>query len=732
MKVKHIVISRLWFEDKELMDKYLSVAKEVLIPALKRQTCKDFEFGIIVKNEDIEHVRSVLDIDFTAFSGMEEFKSESILNKYTIQTRQDIDDWISDNYIETIQQTYRKEYDYFTALIIHAHPVRVSYPSWEESEMREYNGKHNSMFLSLCQKEVKHTVFDRQHGSMYILADKVIKLQNGYAKWLQHPHSVNSTRDKVRGEKILSGPDNVLHVWVDKPPKESGTVTVRYINGKIKEHNRRYAMDLAKKGIAKIIADSRVKPAVVKGRTIAEYDKDYRIGIVIVCYQTPELIVKAVSSVVTAKGVRVMIVDNSPDGSECYKECDKLALYKNVDVIHTGENIFHGPALNKGIDALTTEYICVMDSDAEVLDHDVFDICTGILGDKSIYAVGGSVENVKKGNKPYYGVAFDYLKPWFGMLRMENFYRFSPFVHHGAPWCQSMLDIKGTMKVVRMPDAGNYVRHESAGTHKVAQNTWHKGWHKPIARKYLNITMICFVYNEMLYLPHVVTFWKNQGINIYVIDNMSTDGTWEWLQEQKIPSHRFDTKEMFHLTWLQEEVVKTLHKIKPDWVIYGAADLYYGFGEPVKNVIVKAERSGYNQIQTSCWFAVNTGEKRNLPLMDNYFWCKPFVNVTMISKYHPEIKFVGDHINIPGKRVLRESGLVLNYGSCKTKEEQEMKLARRQKAWDAGMNRVWGSHYRSGKEIGWMYDKATNGQKLVNIKERPEYKYYKNMKAYAG
>lgn len=243
----------------------------------------------------------------------------------------------------------------------------------------------------------------------------------------------------------------------------------------------------------------------------------------------------------------------------------------------------------------------------------------------------------------------------------------------------------------------------------------------------MNILMICFVYNEVNYLPHVVNFWKNQGVNVYVIDNMSNDGTWEWMQENGIPSHRFDTQEMFELSWLQAEVTKTLKTLNPDWVIYGAADLYYGFDKSVKETIIETEKMGYNQITTNCCFAVNTGEKRKLPLMDNYFYCKHFVRVTMISKYFPEVIFRADKIMVPNARKRFVDGICINYGSSKSKEEQEVKLARRQKAWDNGLSKKWGVHYKSGKEIEWIYDRKD----LFDIRNHNYWKYIEQIKIYA-
>jgi hypothetical protein len=256
-----------------------------------------------------------------------------------------------------------------------------------------------------------------------------------------------------------------------------------------------------------------------------------------------------------------------------------------------------------------------------------------------------------------------------------------------------------------------------------------KNMPKPkLPNRNLNVWAICFVYNELKYLPHVVNFWRNEGVKLYVIDNYSNDGTWEYLQKNNIPSHRFDTKEMFELAWLQAEVVKTLHRIKPDWVIYCAADLYIGFEKPIKKVIDEVDALDYNQIRTHCWFGCNTGEKRKLPLMDNYFFCKPFSDIILISKYDKGIKFAGDHIRMPRARPKFVDGLILNYGNAKSKEEQEVKLARRQKAWDNGLTPVYGTHYRSGKSIDWVYDSKT----LVDIRAHDFKKYLENIKKSCG
>jgi glycosyltransferase involved in cell wall biosynthesis len=540
------------------------------------------------------------------------------------------------------------------------------------------------------------------------------------------------------------------------------------------------------------------------------------IGAVIVCYQTPEIIKKAVESVKPYVKT-VTVVDNSPKGSECYKVCDTLG----VNVYHTEKNIFHGPALNLGINITDTEYILIMDSDAYLTDSSILPKYIEELKDPSVYAVGHKVERVPE--KSMYKREFDYLRPYFAMFKKNSYYLYEPFKHHGAPWCYAMIDIWNKKRVVEI--RGDYVIHDKQQTRKVAGRSWQVNWEplqrqrkyikrmpeiKPVVKKVVelkeyeknmrwkavnsqseykllkgvviqlgnrrisektltdaiakdllkkhpkykrffseipdevkpvtvpikpkvqklsrDVLMICFVYNERKYLPHVINFWKNQGVRAYVIDNYSNDGTWEWLKKNKIPSHRFDTQEMFHLGLLQKELVDTLHKLQPEWVIYGAADLYYGYEKPLGEILADAEKGGYNQIKTQCVFAVNTGEHYKLPLVDNYYWVKPFNAITMITKYDKSIKFTGDHISMKRARVMVAKGLIINYGLCKPKEEQLVKYERRKKAWEAGMTRTFGSHYDSASSIDWCYDRKN----LIDMRKHDYYKFLLKIKGLCG
>lgn len=198
--MKHLIITRLWFDSIPLMDKYLDIAIKTFIPSLKNQTCKDFEFGILLKKEHIAHVRERIGIDFTSFTGgIEGFREEVINGNYTLQTRHDIDDWMAPTYIAEIQKIYKANKDKFASFIIFAQPVKMDWPSGKKSEVAPYHARRISMFATLYQRDPKFPVYKGSHGALWKYADTVFELPKGLARWVQHENSVTNARLKRKG-----------------------------------------------------------------------------------------------------------------------------------------------------------------------------------------------------------------------------------------------------------------------------------------------------------------------------------------------------------------------------------------------------------------------------------------------------------------------------------------------------------------------------------------------------
>ena len=83
----------------------------------------------------------------------------------------------------------------------------------------------------------------------------------------------------------------------------------------------------------------------------------------------------------------------------------------------------------------------------------------------------------------------------------------------------------------------------------------------------MNIINIICCYNEINYLPYFIRFYQSQNIDIFVLDNYSNDGTWEWLQKNQISCERFDTDESFDVVKQQNLRIQKYKELNPDWVI---------------------------------------------------------------------------------------------------------------------------------------------------------------------
>lgn len=241
----------------------------------------------------------------------------------------------------------------------------------------------------------------------------------------------------------------------------------------------------------------------------------------------------------------------------------------------------------------------------------------------------------------------------------------------------------------------------------------------------MRILCILTAWNEIEFLPLKKRFCEANGIDLYVIDNYSDDGTWEWLQKNGVPSHRFDTNGSFNLRKLQDEIVRTIHEQKPDWVIYNGADLFPVTDKPLYKEIQMLNDLGCNVAMQYCISFYNTGEERNpKDPFNTYFHFRGFQYLTMIHKYHPEIIYNADHVTI-GEKIQPGNigGILINYGNTKTAQERNQSFERRKKAWVEGENPAHGSHFREGAARDWTWNK----EELTDIRETEYFRYLQKL-----
>lgn len=230
----------------------------------------------------------------------------------------------------------------------------------------------------------------------------------------------------------------------------------------------------------------------------------------------------------------------------------------------------------------------------------------------------------------------------------------------------------------------------------------------------MNIVAIATVYNDLKFLKYKVQWAKMSGVNLYIIDNMSTDGTIEYLESENIPHHRFDTSGSFDLIALQSEIVKTLHIIKPDWFIYHGADLFFFTPYGIKYDIYRADADGHTSLSLRYLEVRNTGEEStpdSNPLM-TYYYAHRGMKLRMVSKYHGDIELKGDNIYDTSSKFI-EGGCIVNWGMSKSKEEREETFARRVKAWKSGLPTKMGSHYKEARRMNWIWNKES----LIDLRD---------------
>lgn len=186
MGINHAIITRSKFEDKILRDKYYKISKEILIPSLKNQKEKNFDWFVLIAKEDVNYTKEYFEIDFIPIFDIDQFIEYMKTENYLIQTRHDIDDWMSPDYVSKIQQIYKDNIDAYENFLIQAQPIRFNYNDKIKQKMVQYHDRNNSMFLTLCQTYCNNHILEENHRHMWRIASKVFTIPENYVEWVIH------------------------------------------------------------------------------------------------------------------------------------------------------------------------------------------------------------------------------------------------------------------------------------------------------------------------------------------------------------------------------------------------------------------------------------------------------------------------------------------------------------------------------------------------------------------
>jgi len=240
----------------------------------------------------------------------------------------------------------------------------------------------------------------------------------------------------------------------------------------------------------------------------------------------------------------------------------------------------------------------------------------------------------------------------------------------------------------------------------------------------MKILVAAFAYNEIKYISEMVNYYRNQGCYLNIIDNCSTDGTFEWMRNNGVQTRKINTGGTFDLLKLQKFLLSDIRAHKPDWVVYAGIDIIYSFWRTIRKTIESADRMGYNIIGVQHYNLYNTGEEYKQPLYKNYFHGRKGNKLFMIAKYSEPFGFEADSIQLKNRKIYYANGLLLNYGNCKPASERTDTFKRREKAWNNGLDRNYGVHYLEGMQRGWIWPK----EELIDMRTIEDYKYIKKIK----
>lgn len=185
-------------------------------------------------------------------------------------------------------------------------------------------------------------------------------------------------------------------------------------------------------------------------------------------------------------GMKLLILDNSDKDNDCQMYLNKIASTKTF-IYRFNKNMGHGRALNYGISKVSTPFVLIMDSDTQIIKSPVKEMLQ--MMDRDTYGVGWVTEIGKDGYDfgtwKHHMKPVRYLHPYFCLISRYWFYEFPPFVHHGAPFYKTMVEIdrqkKGRM-LKQLPGLNGhtegkgmnwegtpseYVLHPFGGTRKV-------------------------------------------------------------------------------------------------------------------------------------------------------------------------------------------------------------------------------------------------------------------------
>ena len=186
--------------------------------------------------------------------------------------------------------------------------------------------------------------------------------------------------------------------------------------------------------------------------------------------------------------MQIIIIDGSDATDPCRQYVESLA--SDITTVGVaGYNIGHGRGMDAGIKLCKTKYALMFDSDIVMLKSPVEKMLE--LMKEDTYGVGYTEptgeDGFEYGAHPHHKneTVTRYLHPYFQLLQISEYYKFPPYVHHGAPCVHAMVAIKraglSDKILVEFPGLGHssssgwnwtgspkeWIQHDTRGTRDV-------------------------------------------------------------------------------------------------------------------------------------------------------------------------------------------------------------------------------------------------------------------------
>jgi GT2 family glycosyltransferase len=192
------------------------------------------------------------------------------------------------------------------------------------------------------------------------------------------------------------------------------------------------------------------------------------IEIISVHYKTPEYIYEQYESVRNFyPNINYRVIDGSDNGERYFEDLEK----KDVNFVteRFGYNIHHGPGMDYGIKTSNKDYLLIIDSDVTLIKPIIEDMIKEFKG----YSVGklltlnsSGYEKTQKNYKGDNNFIYSYIHPYCMLINRNSYLEFKPFIKHGAPCIESMIDIYNKNKINLLSNFNieNYVNLRIRGT----------------------------------------------------------------------------------------------------------------------------------------------------------------------------------------------------------------------------------------------------------------------------